>query len=46
MGFARRNPFLEGLAVDFRGWLDAGEQMSALAVDVRCFLAQQDGGRG
>ncbi|MFD8483602.1 DUF6228 family protein [Kitasatospora sp. NPDC059673] len=27
-------------------WLDAGEQMSALAVDVRRFLTQQDGGRG
>ncbi|WP_329201638.1 MULTISPECIES: DUF6228 family protein [unclassified Streptomyces] len=26
-------------------WLDAGEQMSALAVDVRRFLTQQDGSR-
>lgn len=27
-------------------WLDAGEQMSALAADVRHFLSRQDGGRG
>ncbi|WP_411105179.1 DUF6228 family protein [Streptomyces sp. cmx-4-9] len=27
-------------------WLDAGEQMSALAADIRHFLTQEDGGRG